>query len=94
MLFLEKLYELKENFTPTKIGGVLPATEVTYIKNHLCLETLNIDDLKNLKDFSEIYFGSLIDRTKTSLDAFKLNDKLSAITTVIDERINNLGGEV
>lgn len=66
--------------------GFVNKREVMLIKRMLCLNEMNIIQLRNLRDFTVLFLG----RSEKMEDW----DRMSAITYVIDMEISNLGGEV
>lgn len=90
------LKKLNKEFNP-KDRGIVHADEIWQIKKGLCLgERTDILDLRNLRDFTVMFFSIEMDRAEVDgMDkVLALQDKMSAIVSVIDDRIWNLGGEV
>lgn len=81
----QMLKELEESYSP-KRRGVLDTWEMKQISEALCLDGMDILQLRNLRDFTVMYFAAAED--------WESLDKMSAITTVIDMKIWKLGGEV
>ena len=81
----QMLRELLKVYHPQERGISLP-DEVTLIKNTLCIDVMDILQLRNLRDFTVIYLGKS--------DTMEDWDRMSAITSVIDNKIFNLGGEL
>ena len=81
----QMLRELLEVYKPEQ-RGFLNQYEVELIKNTLCIDEMDILQLRNLRDFTVLHLS----RSEKREDL----DKMSAITHVIDSRIFGLGGEV
>ena len=83
------LRELNKNFQPKEFGCITMA-EVYQINKALCLDEMDALQLQNLRDFTVMYFevkmGDKYDRV--------LQDKMSAIVAVIDQKKWNIGAEV
>lgn len=83
----QMLKELNKVYTP-KEWGVCTAEEVELIRNTLHIREMDILQLRNLRDFTVVYFGHQEPAVREDLD------KMSAITYIIDLQIIELGGEV
>lgn len=81
----QMLKELIEKYHPLQ-RGMLSLYEATLIEETLCIGNMDILQLRNLRDFTVLHLG----RSEKMEDW----DRMSAITTVIDMRISELGGEV
>lgn len=86
----QMLRELNKEYTP-KERGVVTMAEVYQINKALCLDEMDKLQLRNLRDFVVMYFtlnniGDNYDRVA--------DDKMSAITSVIDQKLWNMGAEV
>ena len=82
------LSELLDKYCP-KERGYINEEEMYVITNTLCLDEMNITQLRNLRDFTVLFL------TKDGKDTpLKDWDKMSAITCAIDHYIFRLGGEV
>lgn len=81
----QMLRELLEVYKPEQ-RGFLNTNEVELIKQMLCIDKMDILQLRNLRDFTVVHLG----RSEKMEDW----DRMSAITHVIDSRIFDLGGEV
>ena len=68
--------------------GVVGMSEIYLINKMLCLDEMDILQLRNLRDFIVLYFSS---REDTNIEAM---DEMSAFVSVIDNKIWNKGGEV
>ena len=79
------LTELLKQYIPQQ-RGMTTYDELQSIGNILCLNEMDILQLRNLRDFVVIYLG----RSDNLVD----QDRVSAITHVIDTCIIKLGGEV
>ncbi len=66
--------------------GIAAAEEVEQINCILHIEEMDVLQLRNLRDFVVIFLGQ-----KDTMEAW---DQMSAITSVIDNRIWNIGGAV
>ena len=83
----QMIRELNKKYNPQEKGFV-SKEEIVLIKDMLSLEEMDILQLRNLRDFTVLYFSSFKEKEIDSLD------KMSAITAVIDNEIFNKGGEV
>lgn len=79
------LKELLAKYHPAQ-RGFMSLEENKLIKDTLHIEEMDVLQLRNLRDFTAVYIG----RSEKMEDW----DKMSAITHVIDMRIDDLGGEV
>ena len=91
----QMLKRLYREFKPEN-KGFLSGTEVEKIESYLYLnDRRDILDLRNLRDFTVMYFSQLkrdCDRASEKFD--DLMDLVSGVTAVIDSHIFELGGEV
>lgn len=81
----QMLKELLEKYHPTQ-RGMLSLYEATLIEETLCINKMDVLQLRNLRDFVVCHLGKS--------EKMEDWDRMSAITTVIDIRIGELGGEV
>ena len=82
------LKELLDQYHPEK-KGFISSNEVDLITNTLCLEDMNVLQLRNIRDFTVLYL------TKKGADtSWEDWDRMSAITCVIDNKICDCVGEV
>lgn len=79
------LNELLKKYKPSQ-RGILSSEEYELVKETLCVEEMDVLQLRNLRDFTVAHMGH-----SKNMDDW---DKLSAITYVIDSHICKLGGEV
>lgn len=79
------LKDLLDKYTPDE-KGMISQYEYQTIESSLCLNEMDILQLRNLRDFTVAYMG----RSDSLVDW----DRMSAITYVIDSRIVTLGGDV
>lgn len=79
------LKDLLDKYTPEE-RGIISQYEYQTIESSLCLNEMDILQLRNLRDFIVAYMG----RSDSLVDW----DRMSAITYVIDGHIVILGGEV
>jgi hypothetical protein len=79
------LKELLKIYHPLE-RGVTSFAERMLIQEKLHIGEMNVLQLRNLRDFVVLYLGKS--------DDMKDWDRMSAITYIIDIRINELGGEV
>lgn len=79
------LKDLLDKYTPDE-KGVINQYEYQTINSSLCLNEMDILQLRNLRDFTVAYMS----RSDSLVDW----DRMSAIVYVIDCYIVNLGGEV
>ena len=81
----QMLKELLEKYHPATRGAV-SLYEMEIIENTLRLNDMDILSLRNLRDFTVLHIG----RSEKMEDW----DRMSAICTVIDIKISELGGDV
>ena len=86
----QMITELNKVYTPAQ-RGVVSMKEIYLINEKLHLDEMDNLQLRNLRDFAVMYFtlnniGDQYDRV--------LDDKMSAITSVIDNKLWNMGAEV
>lgn len=81
----QMLRELLEKYHPVN-RGMMNITETSLIRETLHINEMDILQLRNLRDFTVLHLG----RSEKMEDW----DRMSAIATVIDMRISELGGEV
>ena len=81
----QMLRELLEVYNPEQ-RGFLNKYEVELIKQTLCIDDMDILQLRNLRDFTVLHLS----RSEKREDW----DRMSAITHIIDSKIFDLGGEV
>ena len=79
------LKDLLDKYTPEE-RGIISQYEYQTIESSLCLNEMDILQLRNLRDFIVAHMS----RSDSLVDW----DRMSAITYVIDSRIVTLGGEV
>ena len=85
----QMLRKLLKEYHPVERGWSTPK-EVFLIAQTLHLQDMSVLELCNLRDFT-VVFLSQIKGISISTEDF---DRMSAITSVIDSQIYNLGGEV
>lgn len=81
----QMLKELLEKYHPARQGFINP-TENALIKNTLHINEMEILQLRNLRDFTVLLLGKS--------EKMEDWDRMSAIATVIDMKISELGGEI
>ena len=81
----QMLKELLKEYHPEE-KGIISLYEYNIIKRTLCIEEMNILQLRNLRDFTVAHLGHS--------EKMEDWDRMSAITYIIDTQINKLGGEV
>ena len=85
-----------DGFTP-KQRGILTLEEVRRIQDTLHIGEMDELALRNLRDFTVMFYGLKIDRAEDEnnhQEMMKLMDVVSGITGVIDSRLWNIGAEV
>lgn len=82
----------KKKFSPEN-HGYLTGEEVQLIETVLCLDEMDILQLRNLRDMTVMWLCNL-DSGKEKNDTRDFRDIMSGITAVIDTKIFGLGGEV
>lgn len=83
----QMLRKLDATYKPKEFG-IATADEVKLVEEILHIKEMDILQLRNLRDFTVMFYGS-----RDSYDREKM-DKMSAITYIIDSQIVKLGGEV
>ena len=82
------LSELLKTYHPEE-RGIISKSEMDLIIDTLCLDEMDVLQLRNLRDFTVLFLTKK--GTDTSWEDW---DRMSAITTLIDVHISQLGGEV
>lgn len=83
-----------DDFTPAQ-RGILKLKEVRAIQDALCIGEMDELALRNLRDFTVMYYGHKIDRAEDNhKEMMRLMDVMSGITGVIDNRLWSIGAEV
>lgn len=80
---LDREYEKMEH-----VEGIVTWDEVSLIRKMLGLDNMDIPQLQYIKNFVIAFLSHRISDEKSTID------KINAYTTVIDDRICALGGEV
>ena len=89
----QMIRELKDFKAKTR--GFLTGEEVKLIADTLHINEMNELALRNLRDFTVIYYARLFDGCEDDLEkALIVMDTRSAITGVIDSRLWRMGCEV
>lgn len=88
---VEMLNELFNEFTPAE-KHIVRINEIHFIRNSLNLLNRDLLDLRNLRDTTVLYFNMKMDNDGDHI--LDIMDKMSAITSVIDDCIIQIGGEV
>lgn len=87
----QMLRELNKEYTP-KQRGMVTMSEIYQINKALCLDEMDELQLRNLRDFTVMFYHSNDDE---DINAVMIKmDKMSAITSVIDNKLWNIGAEV
>ena len=81
----QMLRELLDKYHP-ETRGIVSLYEMDMIEETLHIDEMDIIALRNLRDFTVLHLGRS--------DKMEDWDRMSAICTVIDVRISELGGEV
>lgn len=79
------LRDLLGQYTPAH-RGIVNRDEIELIESTLCIQDMDILQLRNLRDFTVAHLGCSEDLVDW--------DRMSAITYVIDDHITQLGGEI
>ena len=87
----EMVKELDKAFQP-KRRGVIEMSEIYFINKSLCLDEMDILQLRNLRDLTVMFYNLKME-TEGGFD-YDTHDKMSAIVAVIDQKIRNNGGEI
>jgi hypothetical protein len=74
--------------------GILSGEEVSIIREDLCLRDMDVLQLRNLRDFTVLFFSVQMDKSNDVEMVMSNSDKLSGICAVIDDEIVKKGGEV
>lgn len=89
MAMLEELY--RTYYPETK--HMVTIKDIHFINRVLELDNRDMLDLRNLRDMTVLYFNMLMESDNIE-NNFELAERMSAITSVIDLKISNIGGEV
>lgn len=81
----QMLKDLLEKYHP-ETRGIVSLYEMDMIEKTLHLDEMNVLQLRNLRDFVVLHLGRS--------DEMEDWDRMSAIATVIDMKISELGGEI
>ena len=84
----QMLSELDKEYTPER-RGVVTMKEIYQINAALCLDAMDELQLRNLRDSAVMWFSFTGFK-----DEMASMDKMSAITSVIDQKLRNIGAEV
>ena len=87
--YLQRINELYKEFTP-KQRRIVKMDEIYFINKKLELDGLNELELHNMRDMAVMYFD-LVTEDKVDLG---MMDKMSAITSVIDLKLRNIGAQM
>lgn len=90
------LQDLLKEYTPEK-RGVVSKSEVEVIAERLELKSRTEVELRNMRNFSVIFLSDEADSARERDEGTKfvtLMDMMSAIVSVIDHHIIEVGGEV
>ena len=82
-----QMFEGLASFEPER-RGMVTMKEINYISKELNLNNRTMLDLRNLRDFTVLYYGNFAEDPAWAVNM------MSAITSVIDLKIMNKGGEV
>lgn len=89
----EMLQDLNTKYSVlTHIKGVITMKEIYLINSELELDGRSEVELRNLRDFIVLWFNMEINCNMDK--ALKLMDQLSAYTSVIDNKLFNMGCEI
>lgn len=89
----EMLQDLNTKYSVlTHIRGVVTMKEIYLINSELELDGRSEVELRNLRDFIVLWFNMEINCNMDN--ALKLMDQLSAYTSVIDNKLFNMGCEI
>ena len=87
------LRELEDEYSKLEhTRGVVTMKEIYLINNKLCLDEMDELQLRNLRDFIVLYFRSNDDEPFDKY--FEKIDKVSAFTSVIENKLFNMGCQV
>lgn len=81
----QMLKELLEMYHPVN-RGIMSFSENALIRRILHIDDMDVLQLRNLRDFTVLHLGRS--------DKMEDWDRMSAIATVIDMKISDLGGEI
>lgn len=79
-----------DNWTPEN-GRIITMPEIYHVNRTLCLDEMDELQLRNLRDFVVMYYGL---KDYDPREDLRHLDKMSAITSVIDNKLYNLKAEV
>ena len=80
-----------DDWTPEK-RSIVTLREIKHITNTLCLDEMDEIQLRNMRDFAVMYYDKRMMHPNT--DMMKEQDKMSAITSVIDLAYYKLTKEI
>ena len=91
----QMLVELNKEYTPAR-QGIVSMTEIYLINEKLHLDEMDKLQLMNLRDFTVMFFNIEADRAEleSRTECRKVIDKMSAIVSVIDQKLFNIGAEI
>lgn len=85
---------VEDQFRPAE-RGVLTGDEANTIRTGLCVNEMDVLQLRNLRDMVVMTISRMQDEYENDFrEVMKLSDLCSGITAVIDQRIFCLGGEM
>ena len=73
---------------------VVSKEECWYIRNMLELDEMTIRDLRNMRDTIVLNFEIIIGDSIAPKDYTRELDRMSALTSIIDEKLFKLGAEI
>ena len=86
----EMIRELDKEFTP-ETRGIVHMKEIYQINKALCLDEMDVIALRNIRDFTVMFYNMKMEDGGFDRD---IHDKMSAIVSVIDNKLWNMGAEV
>lgn len=91
---VQMIRSLNEKYSPSK-RGFISIDEIYTINSELELDSRDVLSLRNLRDTVVLFMNVMADSFENDvIKMLEINDKISAITAVIDNKIFNIGGEV
>lgn len=81
------------DFHPNKLG-ILSAAEVEKIEETLCLNEMDVLQLRNLRDFAVMYYSGHSENAEESNEKTRFMDIMSGVVSVIDCHVVKQGAEV
>lgn len=87
--YIDMIKELDAEYTP-EYRGLVNMKEIYFINECLHLDSMTEYEMMNLRDMVTLWFMVKLDNHEEDLEyVLKIMDKVSAITSVIDNKLKN-----